>query len=59
MAGVVCVTELAMPSITNLTIYTRSHASTYCGGTLVGIVDGCAFDLSCCSAATRVLPLSG
>jgi hypothetical protein len=27
--------------------------STYCGGTLVGIVDDCASDLSCCSAATR------
>jgi hypothetical protein len=26
--------------------------STYCGGTLIGIVDGCASDLSSCSAAT-------
>jgi hypothetical protein len=52
MAGVVCVTEPAMPSITALTICTRSLASTYCEGTLVGIVDGCASDLSCCSIAT-------
>ena len=52
MAGVVCVAEPAMPSIIALTICTRSLASTYCGGTPVGIVDSCASDLSCCSAAT-------
>jgi len=46
----------AMPSITALTICTRSPASTYCGGTPVGIVDGCASDLSCCSAATGGTP---
>jgi hypothetical protein len=33
-----------MPSITALTICTRSPASTYCGGTPVGTVDGCASD---------------
>jgi len=49
---VVCVAELAMPFITTLTICTRSLA-TYCRGTLVGIVDSCASDLSCCSTATR------
>jgi len=53
VVGVVCVAKLAMPSNTALTIYTRSPASTYCGGTPVGIVDGCPSDLSCCSAATR------
>jgi hypothetical protein len=52
MVGVVCVAELAMPSITALTICTRSLASTYCGGTPVGIGDGCASDLSCSSVAT-------
>jgi hypothetical protein len=52
MAGVVCVAEPAMPFIIALTLCIRSPASTYCGGTLVEIVDGCASDLSCCSAAT-------
>jgi hypothetical protein len=56
MLGVVCVAEPAMPSITALTICTRSPASTYCGDTPVGIVDGCASDLSCCSAATGGTP---
>ncbi|KAL9353365.1 hypothetical protein Peur_056045 [Populus x canadensis] len=41
-----------MPSITALTICTRSPASTYYGGTPVGTVDGCASDLSRCSVAT-------
>jgi hypothetical protein len=41
-----------MPSITTFTICTRSPVSTYCGGTLIGIVDGYASDLFCCSAAT-------
>jgi len=54
--GVVCVTKPVVPSITALTICTRSLASTYCGGTPVGIVDGCASDLSCCSAATGGTP---
>jgi hypothetical protein len=53
MAGVVCVAEQAMPFIIALTICTRSLASTNYGGTLVGIVDGCASVLSCYSAATR------
>jgi len=35
-----------------LSICTRSPASTYCGGAPVGIVDGCASDLSCYLAAT-------
>jgi hypothetical protein len=52
VVGVFCVAEPAMPSITALTICTRSPASTYCRGTPVGIVDGCASDLSYCSAAT-------
>ena len=52
MARVVCVAESVMPSITALTICTRSLASTCYGGALVEIVDGCASDLSCCSAAT-------
>ena len=52
MAGVVYVAKPIMLSITILTICTRSPASTYYGGTLVRIVDGCASDLSCCSAAT-------
>jgi hypothetical protein len=56
MVGVVCVAEPTMPSITALTICTRSPASTYCGGKPVGIVDGCASDLSCCSAATGGTP---
>jgi len=56
MLGVVCVAEPVMPSITALTICTRSPASTYCGDTPVGIVDGCASDLSCCSAATGGTP---
>jgi hypothetical protein len=52
MAWVVCVAELVKPFITTLTIYTRSLASTHYGGTPVGIVNSCASDLSCCSAAT-------
>jgi hypothetical protein len=52
VVGVFCVAEPAMPSITALTICTRSPASTYCRGTPVGIVDGYASDLSYCSAAT-------
>ena len=50
--GVFYVTEPAMPFITALTIH-MSPASTYYGGTLVGIVDGCASDLSCCPTATE------
>jgi len=53
MMRVVCVAESVMPSITTLTICTRSPASTYYGGILVGIVDGCASDLSCYSVSTR------
>ena len=53
VVGVVYAAELAMPSITALTICTRSPASTYCGGTPVGTVDGCASDLSRCYVATR------
>ena len=56
VVGVVCAAELAMPSITALTICTRSPASTYCGGTPVGTVDGCASDLSRCSVATGGVP---
>jgi len=56
VAGVVCVAKPAMPSITAFTICTRSLASTYYGGTPIGIVDGCASDLSCCSAATGGTP---
>jgi len=56
VVGVDCVAEPAMPSITALTICTRSPASTYCGGTPVGMVDGCASDPSCCSAATGGTP---
>jgi hypothetical protein len=52
VAGVVCVTKPAMPSIIALTICTRSLAFTYYEGTPVRIVDSCASDLSCCSAAT-------
>jgi hypothetical protein len=53
MAKVVCVAEPTMPFITALTICTRSHVSIYYEGTLVGIVDNCASNLSCCSAITR------
>jgi len=48
VAGVVCVVDSAMPSITAFTICT-SHVSTYCRGTPVGIVDGCASAPSCYS----------
>jgi len=41
-----------MPSITAFTICTRSPVFTYCGGTLIGIVDGYTSDLFCCSATT-------
>jgi hypothetical protein len=46
MMGAVCVIELAMTSITTLTICTRSLESTYYGGTPVGTVDSCASNLS-------------
>ena len=49
VAGVVCVTKLAMSSITALTICIRSPAFTYCGGTPVGIIDGCSSNISCCN----------
>ncbi|KAF9660930.1 hypothetical protein SADUNF_Sadunf19G0014900 [Salix dunnii] len=56
VVGVVCVAEPVMPSITALTICTRSPGSTYCGGTPVGIVYGWAPDLSCYSTVTEGTP---
>jgi len=49
----ICMAEQAMPFITALTIRTRSPTSTNYEGTPVGIVDGYASVLSCCSTATR------
>jgi len=52
VVGVACVVESTIPFITALTIWTRILESTYCGGTLVGIVNAWASVLSYCPTAS-------